>query len=572
MSNQPDLDEEALAKLLSAAIGPAARLDAKQREEGWTRLQQVFRAEQAHPETVQDISVEPAHNGTPDATHVAGWLSAAGRKKQNTERNSLMKLFIRRPLIGWGAAMAAAAIVAAALLSTPRAQARAIEVMSRGARAIASLSSIHLKGQLRTLPSDNFSYIDPNSDFYPIELWKQFTPELKWRVEKPGRIAVMDGKSTVHYIKPSNTGVRVEQAAHSAFDTDWLHRIANLSQTVADDLQVARAKGWKLSLASETAPDGRKKAVVTIVARTDIPEGDYVKNSFFGTADTRRVYRFDETTERLEGVEIYLLRKDVEIPIFQLTDIEYDQAFPEDTWKLNLPKDVQWIEPVRKIPNNEAYAAMTPEAAARAFFEACSREDWAEAAKFRPINASMKERLGGLELISLGTPFISKAYSGQFVPYEIKLRPTEAYIRLSKDNPAKRFVITGTLNSKFEVEENTIWETPPAILPDNAAYQALSAADAAKAFAEAWSRLDWEALLRFCPAAAVEKARKQVEEASKTGTDLKSLLPVFEMGEAFWSVDQRAWLVKCKVFSKRKHNLSLRNDNPAGRWQVDGGL
>ena len=42
---------------------------------------------------------------------------------------------------------------------------------------------------------------------------------------------------------------------------------------------------------------------------------------------------------------------------------------------------------------------MTAEEAARAFFEACAKEDWNEAGKFMsPVNDELKEYLGGLEI------------------------------------------------------------------------------------------------------------------------------------------------------------------------------
>jgi hypothetical protein len=116
-----------------------------------------------------------------------------------------------------------------------------------------------------------------------------------------------------------------------------------------------------------------------------------------------------------------------------------------------LPADVSWAqlpEQLSKLPDNEKYASMTAEQASRAFFEACSREDWNEAGKFMsPVTADMKEYLGGLEIVSLGESFTSKAYhSGRFVPYEIKLK--NGYVKkhnlaIRKDNPAGRWQVDG---------------------------------------------------------------------------------------------------------------------------------
>src|SRR3972149_2270141 len=74
---------------------------------------------------------------------------------------------------------------------------QAAEVLAQGAKAVPKISSIHIKGRMRTLPFDNFSNINPQGDFVPIELWKQFGENTKWRAEKPGRVAVMDGDFTI---------------------------------------------------------------------------------------------------------------------------------------------------------------------------------------------------------------------------------------------------------------------------------------------------------------------------------------------------------------------------------------
>ena len=176
----------------------------------------------------------------------------------------MSKLLKYRWGFGLSAAAGAAAIILMAFLVFPKAQATAAEIMTKGAQAVAKLTSIHLRGQVRSAPADNFGSINPDSEFYTIELWKQFEPELKWRVEKPGRVAVMDGQSTVLYIKPANYGAKFPHPSPSAFDTDWLQRIANLSNTISNELNKAQTKGWKLDTTEETAANGRVKSIVTI--------------------------------------------------------------------------------------------------------------------------------------------------------------------------------------------------------------------------------------------------------------------------------------------------------------------
>ena len=495
--------------------------------------------------------------------------------QEHEEKETIMsKILKHRWGFGLGATAGAAAIILIALLVSPRTEATAAEIMAQGARAVAHLSSIHIRGQLRTYPQDNFGGINPDCPFCTIELWKQFEPELKWRVEKPGRVAVMDGQSTVLYIKTANFGAKFPHPSPSAFDTDWLQRIANLSNTISNELNNAQAKGWKLDTTEETAANGRVKSIVTIHAKSGVPDNDYCKNTFMENADTRRVYRFDAQTKLLESVQIYLTRPSGEVQIFDLSQIDYNQPIDSSIWKLELPADVSWaqLEPP-KLPDNEKYASMTAEQAARAFLEACAREDWNEAGKFMsPITDRMKEGLGGLEIVSLGESFTSKAYGGRFVPYEIKLPSQEFNVRVSNTNSAKRYVITGIYSTNLQLIQDLKWTNAPEVLPNNDAYAKLSPAQVVTACMNAWIKFDWDEMRKFDPAYDVEDNIAQVKEAEKNGMDVHTIFPVVQVGEAFWSPEQSAWFVKCRAVQTKKWNMAIRKDNPAGRWQVDGGM
>jgi hypothetical protein len=501
-------------------------------------------------------------------------MRAVQQEQVRPERTTLMSLLFKNR---WGFGLGAAATAAAAILiiavGAPKAQAKAVEVLAKGARAMAHLTSIHLRGQLRTLPADNFSYIDANSDFYPIELWKQLEPDLKWRAEKPGRVALMDGQQTVLYLKSAKIANKFPGLSRSAFDTDWLHRIANLSHTISNELRLAQSKGWKLDLTEETAADGRPKSIVTVHAKCGLPEDDYTRNKFFHDADTRRVYRFDAQTELLEAVQIYLVRAGSEVQIFDLNQIDYNQPIEPSVWQLDLPADISWVQEPQKLPDNDKYTAMTAEEAARAFFEACGKRDWVEVGKFMsPVDERTKQYLGGLEIISLGKAFTSKSYGGKFVPYEIKLRPHACAVRVSNNNPAKRYVITGTCDSDGKLQQDLTWKDAPELLPDNATYAKLSPVEVVKAYTVAQSKMDWAEMKKFAPAYDVENDKRHIEEATKHGVDARNVMPLVEVGEAVWSAEHSAYLVTCQLSATKKWNLALRKDNPAKRWQQDGGL
>jgi hypothetical protein len=93
---------------------------------------------------------------------------------------------------------------------------------------------------------------------------------------------------------------------------------------------------------------------------------------------------------------------------------------------------------------------MTSEQAARALFEACGREDWTEAAKFfNPLTGSLKQYLGGLQVVSIGAHFtsaLSLISGAEFVPYEIKLKngETKKYnLGLKRDATTRRWFVDG---------------------------------------------------------------------------------------------------------------------------------
>lgn len=456
-----------------------------------------------------------------------------------------------------------AAVVLAALTTTPLAVRYWINA--------SQIRSIHIHGEMLTPPADNFSYIDTNQNFAPIDLWEQFGREPKWRVEKPGRVAVMDGQTTVLYMKSINEGYKINQASASAFDTDWLQRIARLNSAVSNEMHLARLRGGAVEVTQQRGSDGREKSVVTIETATTVPANDYLRDKFIDSSSTRRVYRFDARSHRLESAEIYLTDGDSDVLIFKTDKIEYNQATNAAMYHLNLPADVSWYHEPKKLPDNTKYAAMSPQEAAAAFFGACSNQDWNEAAKFMtPLTPDIEQSLASIQLISLGRPFTTKN-SDTFVPYEINLRQ-EFNVRVSNINSAKRYVVTGFYDDKLNLQNDIKWTGIPDILTNNNLYAQMSPVEVVKAYFDAQARLDWIEMRKFTSEYDVNQTKDQVAQAKAQGMDVGKMMPVFQSGQAFYSEKESAWFVKCQIVQFKAWNLALRKDNSAGRWQVDGGI
>jgi hypothetical protein len=116
----------------------------------------------------------------------------------------------------------------------------------------------------------------------------------------------------------------------------------------------------------------------------------------------------------------------------------------------------------------------------------------------------------------------------------------------------------------LELPQNVIWFEEPKDLGEK--YQQMTPKQTAEAFFKACSEENWEEFLKFWPMSAVDDKLK-----SYLGG-----LQVISLGEPFKSGIYPGWFVPYEIKMKdgtiRKHNLAVRNDNPAKRYVFDGGL
>ena len=104
--------------------------------------------------------------------------------------------------------------------------------------------------------------------------------------------------------------------------------------------------------------------------------------------------------------------------------------------------------------------AREAEQTARDFLGALGKQDWQAAARLYPPYApkgrgfddvftdQLKDYLGGLEIINLGTPYKKAPYPGVFVPYEIRFKngETKSYnLAVRQDNPEQKWYWDGGL-------------------------------------------------------------------------------------------------------------------------------
>ncbi len=328
--------------------------------------------------------------------------------------------------------------------------ASAARVLQDAIDAVSDLWSVHMKAKMRTLPGDNFSNIGLNYDFVEIEMWKRTNSnsQVQWRVEKPGRVLLMDGVNTTMLIRP-NRGVLMEKPLPLGCFDSWSGLLLNVHDLLDYELQKAKNNPDREVCLWHKEVEGKDKIILEVDVITDIAEDDYLRNKFILDSDHLKVYRFDAETKLLEGLQVCVHTDNEDVLIFEVTDIEYNIEIDDSIFALDLPEKMIWYRTPEILPDNERYENMTPKEAAEAFFQACANEDWEEYLNFNSqshVSQRMKDFLGGIEIISIGEPFKSGRYPGWFVPYEIKLK--SGYIKkhnlaVRNDNRAKRWQVDG---------------------------------------------------------------------------------------------------------------------------------
>jgi outer membrane lipoprotein-sorting protein len=243
--------------------------------------------------------------------------------------------------------LAAAAVIIVAIVLTitfmnkSMSTASAREVLAQATKAVANLRSVYIKAEIRTIDHDNFELIGLDYDFVTNEMWKEFdgTPQGKWRIEKPGRVVIMDGESSLLLIRPNH-------AAKGGINTGfvgWLKPLLDVDKVLDSEIKLAQEQGSELTLTTQKGFDGKDKLLVSVeaAAQGDFTN-DWLRNKSISASDNLRIYTFDAETKLLETLEVYVHTDGEDVLVLLITDIEYNSDIDPALFALELPEDVIW--------------------------------------------------------------------------------------------------------------------------------------------------------------------------------------------------------------------------------------
>lgn len=300
--------------------------------------------------------------------------------------------------------------------------------------------SFRLEMTVRTLPQENFSYIDAEAPFVSHRMWVE-PGSGRWRLEKAGRIALSDGERILMWSPAINSGFIMRPGSGAIEDFATL--LDPYTLLLREELNFAERRN--ASYSKQVGPE-------TITLTVEAPaEGDFSNDYLSGTSidesDTRREYRFDRTTGRLIGLKIEQTDGKTPVTIAELQRIVYDIPLSDTLFRAY--DGIEWIDLTKPV-GGVHFAAIAPEEAARTLFAAMQTWDTeilAEGLVFYPLDL-MTERYAGCRLLETQPAFRSGQYAGVFVPCRVKMsdgRIENIVLALRNDNPTGSWVADGGL-------------------------------------------------------------------------------------------------------------------------------
>lgn len=411
----------------------------------------------ALPEGFRDRLVEAARRrlaeqgGEPGqaASAISGPAAAADRNKAAAPGQPRHRRPARRIIRLLSGAMAAAVLVIAALtlgLNTPARAAR--NNFAQAVVAMEGVRSIRIELRIRTDEDEHFDYTNPLDEPVPHTLETIYTPQLLWRIEKPGRKALYDGRHTYLWFDALAEG---EILPYSPGVAGMLYLLIDPGQLLSFEEQLTRSHdGSRYTLHRE---GDTLRLTVHSPAQGDFSQSGYMRNASVAESDTRREYRFDAASGRLLGASITFLAADGrERTLLEIDRIEYDA--PLDAAELTaLPEGITWRDQTQTEATASRLAGIDAAEAARLILDAFATWDSAildEALSEYGARARvlLRSRYAGATVVECSAPVRSGTYPGLFVPCRLRMADgttEKLHLALRNDNAQRRWVVDGGL-------------------------------------------------------------------------------------------------------------------------------
>ena len=323
------------------------------------------------------------------------------------------------------------------------------DIFARAARFFNKVSGYVIIFEARTLPNDNFSYVNASKSFVNHEM--KVCSDGRWQLDKGGRIAEFDGENVWVWLPEKEWGWKMDNTNESGVLEqyemflhigDMMQRLENYAQNHHEFTCRKSETGSEITLSIKASPQG------------DF-QNDYAKNSSILESNTRQTYTFSKTDGRLLSFKIDALFLGIPRTILKFKEINYNATLTESDFVL--PATIEWIDEtaayIAEMANTlpvDQFIGISSEKAAEKLFEAM--KTWDEASlkvvmRTYPLT-KMMEKYKGCSLIEQGKAFKSGLYEGVFVPCTVKFADgstRKMKIALRNDNALGTWCVDGGL-------------------------------------------------------------------------------------------------------------------------------
>ncbi len=316
------------------------------------------------------------------------------------------------------------------------------EILTATLNTLIGVDFFEMDVEVRTMPNDNFSYINPDCDFVEHHVSvADVDSVISWRVDKGSRVAMHSSDGTYMWIDAVKSG-------WSSQNPDWdvlgyLSVFLHPTKTIETELyQCANDP------AAEYTMDKDGDSIYLTVH--SMPKGDfanpYMLNTSIAESECYRKYVIDANTNRLVSASVSIIVDGNEVEMIRLNDIKYGS---KNTDIDNLPSDIDFID-IDKPAWIEGLSGLNAKEAASVILNSFKNWNTDILGKVfdRSILSVYQRIYTGAELIDLGEPFKSgKERNITFIPCTLKLSNGEIkHLNLSLlMTPGNSWIVGGGL-------------------------------------------------------------------------------------------------------------------------------
>lgn len=339
----------------------------------------------------------------------------ASDELRNRINSTLDSSIHKRKTLRWIWSVSASCVAAVLLLVLLPTGVSAKEILEEAIKSLTNSSGIKMTVEVRTRPTENFTYINLAEDFVVHDiLIAKSDSTISWRIDKGGRTALGNIDGVYNWVGQLNIGWRMD-------NTDPKELLGEMAILLSPE-KILEYELQNCVNNSDAHYDVEKKNGEIILTVHYKPEGDfrnpYMLNASIAESENVRSYVIDADTKHLKAASVSVISGRKKTEVLKITNIVYGAPNPN---LLRLPQGVRIIDVT--YSSLQGLTGLSATEAASAFLKAL--ETWNVSIIENTVDPNImnvyEQDLRGSVLVSVGKSFTSGNEGLTFVPYTLQL-------------------------------------------------------------------------------------------------------------------------------------------------------